>query len=205
MGEAAQTPPVEVQLTDIVTRPSTELLLLRLALAEFLFAVVLIVYFFIIRFIFVSLPAAYAIDITFVFIIFFDIILRSTVILITLGQWINQSVIIRRDRITFSRGVFFPSTTDLNFGLITGVDVRQSFFGKTFNYGTLVLTISGRPPVEIPDIPDPFRYEKILEGILPFKERLEITLKQGGPQAQEEEQKRGPFKETSEGMTSKKK
>lgn len=206
MGEGQeQKQKVEVQLTEIVVRQSAELLLFKLALAEFLFAAILIVYFFIIRFIGNGLSAAYITDLTFVFIIFVDILFRASVILIIIAVWINKTFIIKADRLVLSQGVFSPSSTELNLGLITGVDVKQDFLGKLLNFGTLVLTVGGRPPLELPDLPDPYHYAEVLKGVVPFKEKVEISLKEGGPETKKEEEKRGIFKETSTGMTSRKK
>jgi len=206
MGEGQeQKPEVEVQLTEIVVRQSTELLFFKLALAEFLFAAILIVYFFVIRFVEAGLSAAYVIDLTFVFILLVDILFRTSIILLMLAAWANRTFIIKSDRVSLARGIFSPSFTDLHFGLISGVEVKQDFLGKLLNYGTLVLTVGGRPPLEIPDLPDPYRYGKILEGVVPFKEKIGLSLKKGGSEAEEEERKRRPFEETSTGMTSRKK
>ncbi len=196
--------PVEVELTDIVVRQSAKVLLFRFFLAELIFAAVLIVFLFFLRaFSFgTNLPATYFIDLIIIFIVFFDILVRGAVILLVLSAWIDHTYIFKRDRLILRRGVLSSSDTEINYALITTVDIRQSFFGGLLNYGTLVLTVSGKGEIDIADIPDPQKYADLLKGILPFRERLEIGLKKGGPGEEEKTEERGPFKETSENITS---
>ncbi len=173
------TPPIKVELTDIVVRQSAKILLFRYFLAELLFAGALIIFLFLLRAFSrgSNLPPVYFIDLIILAIIFFDILVRGALELLIISQWIGQTYILKRDRLVISRGTFSPEEIEINYSLITSVDLRQGTFGNLLNYGTIVLNVSGRGEVDLPDIPDPLAYKSLLDKILPLRQRLEITLK----------------------------
>jgi len=100
------------------------------------------------------------------------------VVLLIVLHWIYNYYIIEPKNIISRNGIIFSKEARFNMELLQSVAVRQGFFGKIFNYGTIELF---NPELEkkvfLRNIPDPYKESKFIEKLCPNTGASHILIK----------------------------
>mgnify|MGYP001017703285 CR=1 FL=1 len=75
----------------------------------------------------------------------------------------TTEIAVTTDRVIYKRGMIARAIGELNIDRIEGVSVLQSFCGRIFNYGRLVVRGMGIGEVLLPPIADPLAFRQAIE------------------------------------------
>lgn len=76
---------------------------------------------------------------------------------------VTTEIAITNTRLIYKRGLVARYVGELNIDRIEGVNVLQSFFGRIFGYGRILVRGLGVGEVLLPTIADPIRFRKAIE------------------------------------------
>ncbi len=79
---------------------------------------------------------------------------------IALSMKVSTLVIITPDGIVAKKGTVHSETAELRIESIEGIDIRQSVFGKVFNYGTIVIRVTGNVTMELDLLASPAEFRR---------------------------------------------
>lgn len=93
-------------------------------------------------------------------------------------QWLNNVIVIYKDRIVHRRGVFFKDTKIIKFVDVREVRFKQTLFGKMLNYGSIMLLDRYSKKWDVlPYVHDALRHFKLITSLHRFdEEKEEIDL-----------------------------
>ncbi|MEL7488188.1 MAG: PH domain-containing protein [Pseudomonadota bacterium] len=77
--------------------------------------------------------------------------------------WTTE-IIVTSFRFVFKRGLISRNTQEVSLNKIEEITLRQSIWGRIFNYGELVMRGTGVGVIELPAIDNPIRVRKIIEN-----------------------------------------
>lgn len=75
----------------------------------------------------------------------------------------TTEIAITNQRLVFKRGVIARYVGEMKMDRIEGINVWQSFFGRIFNYGRIVVHGIGIGQVALPEIEDPIKFRKAID------------------------------------------
>lgn len=75
----------------------------------------------------------------------------------------STEIAITNQRLVFKRGVIARYVGEMKMDRIEGINVWQSFFGRIFNYGRIVVHGIGIGQVALPEIEDPIKFRKAID------------------------------------------
>jgi len=78
-------------------------------------------------------------------------------------------------RIILKRGFFRRVTEELSVESIEGVNLRQSFFGLLFGYGTIVVTGNGETHIRFPPMAEPVRFRRAIEDARTLAKEVHVA------------------------------
>jgi len=92
---------------------------------------------------------------------FLPAIVIALIVLIPLYLgFISTELAFTNKRVVAKFGFIRRKTIELNIGKIESIQVNQSFLGRIFNFGTLVISGAGNPQAPIPGIADPMQFRQ---------------------------------------------
>ncbi len=75
----------------------------------------------------------------------------------------TTEIAVTSSRVIYKRGMISRYVAEININRIEGINVFQSFWGRVFNYGRLVIRGLGVGEVILPPIADPLTFRKAIE------------------------------------------
>lgn len=75
----------------------------------------------------------------------------------------TTEVAVTSSRVIYKHGMIARNVGEININRIEGINVFQSFWGRVFNYGRLVIRGLGVGEVILPPIADPLTFRKAIE------------------------------------------
>lgn len=78
-----------------------------------------------------------------------------------ISTYVSTELAVTNKRIVAKTGMVMRNSIELNISKVESVQVRQSIFGRIFNYGSLVISGAGNPQAPIPCIKAPMEFRKL--------------------------------------------
>lgn len=76
---------------------------------------------------------------------------------------VTTEIAITNKRLVYKRGLIARYVGEMNIDRIEGVNVLQSFWGRIFNYGRIMVRGMGVGEVVLPPIEDPIKFRRAIE------------------------------------------
>ncbi|MCC6643926.1 PH domain-containing protein [Candidatus Peregrinibacteria bacterium] len=93
-------------------------------------------------------------------------LIGEVVTLVILAHWLTEFYVLKNDSLTHRYGIFIKHKRVLMIKQVVEVLMKQGFFGKVFNYGTITLTsLQGNEGVFLKKVENPGKYFKILRDM----------------------------------------
>jgi hypothetical protein len=157
-----------IMVTHVNVRVSLVFLLIKLVLLDVVAGVLVLLFFGVLSF--ALIPEDVRLLIFSNNVGFFILLVAAKIILtiFLVVQWINEYYEITPTKIIYRRGIIWRREDAYNVNQIRSIGVRQSIFGRVFNYGTLFIYDRGvYKYYYFNDLHNPLRYLDILHNILP--------------------------------------
>lgn len=90
--------------------------------------------------------------------------------LIALSMKASTSVIITSNGVVARKGTVHSEQSELRIERIEGVDIRQSVFGRVFNYGTVVIRVTGDSTMELDLLTSPAEFSRQVKRVIAERE-----------------------------------
>ncbi len=87
----------------------------------------------------------------------------------------STEIAVTNHRVVQKTGFFTRSTQELELDSVEGVELEQSFLGRLFGYGKLVISGTGVDDVVTPDIAAPMEFRKAIDEAV--NARKEVVIK----------------------------
>lgn len=165
-----------INITHVNVRSSVSFLLLKILFVELIAAFLLIIFL-----------GSYYLDVTYltetrfinVPLFIFMVIIKTFISYYIILQWLNEYYEITPKILYKRRGVFFKSEEKYPLKNMQRVEVKQGFFGRFLNYGTISLYDPRREKYEdMYLIHNPLRYAEIIENLMPDADFKKDTIRE---------------------------
>ncbi len=77
--------------------------------------------------------------------------------------WVNTEIAVTNRRVVYSHGFFARRTAEIAINRLEGVNMNQSFTGRIFNFGSLVIFGIGVDEVKLPPIANPIEFRRAIQ------------------------------------------
>lgn len=104
--------------------------------------------------------------------LWFGIILSIVYTLYSLLELQTLEMLITNRRVICRRGVFQFETKELSLSKIESINLKQSIWGRAFNYATIIFSGVGTAKVEFDGVKDPWIVKSRIESIINKKEMM---------------------------------
>lgn len=103
------------------------------------------------------------------------IIIKLVFMTVIIFQWLEDYYEIRPGKIIYKAGLLKREEKEFDCPQISKVTLSQGFFGRLFNFGTIILFVANNDLFLLSNIPSPHRNLKLIQKSLGSK-RVDITL-----------------------------
>lgn len=104
---------------------------------------------------------------------------KLLLVLIVIGQWLDEYYEIWPDKLSYRRGVFFKKEEEYIYSHIMSVDMYQGFFGEIMNYGTIHMYDRYiNKDVYLYLVHNPKRYFNILKDLIPIADSRKQVIRE---------------------------
>lgn len=75
-------------------------------------------------------------------------------------QYVSTELAFTNKRVIAKFGFISRKTIELNIYKVEGLQISQSFLGRIFNFGTIIISGAGNPQAPIPGIANPMEFRR---------------------------------------------
>lgn len=75
-------------------------------------------------------------------------------------QYVSTELAFTNKRVIAKFGFISRKTIELNISKVESLQISQSFFGRIFNFGTIIISGAGNPQAPIPGIANPMEFRR---------------------------------------------
>jgi len=76
---------------------------------------------------------------------------------------VTTEIAVTNSRLIYKRGLIARSVGEMNIDRIESISVQQSFWGRVFNFGRLIIRGMGVGELIMPNLADPIRFRRAIE------------------------------------------